>query len=563
MPRRVLVIDGDDKKHFFLSMLDGMLTVGTDPSNPEIAVRDLRAVRIHCEVEVDADADAVVAIRQQAALGAGKRQEIHTGEAMHVGHSHVKLATTHDPAPEAESPAYGDFTLTAPEEKPAVPAAATSTATATGGLVRRLLVIDGADQGRSFPLNSLGITSIGKSPKHAHIVLHDLYVARVHCELAVEEGRVVVTHREGQASTQINGKPITHQELQIGDVLRVGNSHLRFEMGVVEKRLPEETVDDLETYATATGSAPAKPAAAGSGSHPVLPPSPADALIKLEHQILGNYQFGALLGRGQSGLIFRAHHRQSNQPVTVKVLSPEFPADDAELQHFIKALKSVAALRHPHLVTLYAAGKTGPYCWIAREYVEGESLQAVTGPLPIEGKPAWKRACRVAVHLGRVLDFLHQSRVFHGNITSANVLIQNGTKTTKLADLMLHQAIADSALAASIAHRKRLAELPYCAPEQLTSGMPKDACTDLYSVGAVLYTQLTGQPPYAGETADAIVRHIQAGRLMKPSKYARDVPPPFEAAIMKLLARQPEDRFQSAGDMLSVIEPIANMHEIA
>src|SRR5205085_9366608 len=130
-------------------------------------------------------------------------------------------------------------------------------------------------------------------------------------------------------------------------------------------------------------------------------PSPADALIKLENQVLGHYQFGALLGRGQSGLVFRAHHRQTNHPVTTKVLSPDFPNGDAELQHFIKALKSVAALRHPHLVTLYAAGKTGPYCWLAREYVDGESLQALIGTHRVDGKAAWKRACRIAVHLGR------------------------------------------------------------------------------------------------------------------------------------------------------------------
>src|SRR5262249_31729682 len=150
---------------------------------------------------------------------------------------------------------------------------------------------------------------------------------------------------------------------------------------------------------------------------------------------LGHYQFGALLGRGQSGLVFRAHHRQTNQPVTVKVLSDDFPQSDAELQNFVRVLKVVAPLRHPHLVTLYAAGKTGPYCWIAREYIEGESLAAQIGRLLPEGKLGWKRACRVAVQLGKVLDYLHEHKVMHGNLTPANVLIQNDTKMVKLADV--------------------------------------------------------------------------------------------------------------------------------
>jgi serine/threonine-protein kinase len=269
-----------------------------------------------------------------------------------------------------------------------------------------------------------------------------------------------------------------------------------------------------------------------------------------------------LLGRGHAGLLFRAHHRQNNQAVTVKVLSPEFPKTDAEQACFARALKAVAPLRHPHLVSVLAAGKTGPFCWIAREYVEGESLATLIARLHAEGKLGWKRACRVAVHLGKVLDFLHQRGMTHGNLTPANVLVRTDTKTTLLADLMLDKALEGSELADLIREKKLLAELPYYAPEQLDVDAPLDHRTSLYALGTLLYALLTGHPPFTGTEPETIVGLILEGKLVRPSKFLRDTPPPFDAAVVKLLAHRPEDRYQTAAELLAVVEPIANFNEI-
>jgi serine/threonine protein kinase len=278
--------------------------------------------------------------------------------------------------------------------------------------------------------------------------------------------------------------------------------------------------------------------------------------------VLGQYQFGALLGRGLSGLVFRANHRQTNQAVTVKVLSPDFPGSDAEVQAFVRVMKTVAPLRHPNLVTVHTAGRTGPYCWIAREYIEGESLAALIERLRKEDKLGWKRACRVAIHLGRVLNFLEQRRITLSRLTPTNVLIETATKTTKLADLMLDQALAGSQLAAAIAEERLLAELTYHAPEQTEPAAAYDLRSSLYALGAVVYKLLTGEPPFTGPTPDAIVKQIREAKVIKPSKFL-EMPAPFEAAILKLLARKPEDRFQSATELLAVVQPIAEASEIS
>lgn len=556
MPTQRLVIDGDDNGSFVLCVHNGTLVLGPDAEHADLILDSLRVVRIHCEVEV-ADGPVLVG-NDLAATGAPARgHALHPGHALQLGHANVRLLQA---ASAAESHAA--------ETSVDVPApAATPEPQSAVDVPRRLLVVDGADRGASYPVPDNGRVTIGNNLKYAEIVLHDLYVARVHCELHCKHGKVVVAHKQGAGGTMINGKRINEQELHLGDVLRVGNSHLRFEVGVAE---PPDTrsEDDSGTFAVVSAlrsgdSSHATPAAgSGEAAATAQPSGPPDPLMQLQNQVLGQYQFGALLGRGLSGLVFRAHHRQSNQAATIKVLSPEFPKNDAELQNFIRVLKLVAPLRHPNLVTVHGAGKTGPYCWIAREFIDGDSLAALLGRLQAEGKLTWKRACRVAVQIGTALDFLHQHHIHPSRITPANILVARDSKATKLADLMLDEALKGSRLASVTHERRQLAELSYTAPEQVEPGTAADPPASLYSLGAVLYALLTGQPPYLGSSATEIIAHINEGKIAKPSRVLRDTPPPFEAAVLRLLARRPEDRFRSAAEFLDVVEPIANIHEI-
>jgi hypothetical protein len=537
MPTQRLVIDGDDKGRFYLAVQDGALTVGAGPAPAGAVLGKLRVRRIHCELEVDEG--PVTICNDCTTAGAPPRnKEVQLGEEFQIGPAHLLLVAP----PGAPAPPK--------------PAAAPTPPIDPAGQPTRLVVIDGADKGRSYPLVEVGCIPIGKSQKHAEIVLHDMYVERVHCELHRDsDGHVRVKHLQGKG-TQINGKEISEQELYIGDVLRVGNSYLRFEIGAAEV---EKVAEDDEPLALEG----AKPAAAA----PKAPTAAsltlaADPLAQIESHVLGQYEFGELLGRGFTGLVFRATHRQSGQEVALKVLSPEFPQTDAELQQFIRTVKVVAPLRHPHLVTLYTAGKTGRYCWIARELVEGESLAALIQRLKTEGKLGWKRACRVAIHLGKVLNYLHQHQVVPGRLTPANILIQNETRLTKLADILLDQALQGSRIQEIIREKQQLAVLPYCAPEQIEPTGPTDLRSALYSLGAVVYALLTSQPPFSGATTTQISARIRDANVMKPSKTLPDTPPPFEAAVLKLLAKKPEDRFQTAEQFLEVVEPVASLHDL-
>jgi hypothetical protein len=579
MTKRLLVIDGDDRGQFFLSIEAGTLTVGGDAEHAAVVLRDLHISRIRCEVEVDEDKvvlGGLDAEEDDLAL----RQELHPGEAVHAGLAHLRLEAAAEDAP-ARAAADDEDTIGLAEEPAAegngqARPAAEDESPAEEQLHKRLLVVDGADQGRTFPLPAEGTVNIGNSQKSADIVLHDLYVSRVHCELAIAENQIFVTHVAGQNGTMINGQKVTRQEMKIGDTLRVGNSHLRLELAVTEAQeddtqeetdyevlddaeVEAEVLDEEEVEAEVVEEQEAVEAAEKSDAAYSLPHSPVDQLLRLEDQVLGHYQVGPLLGRGQAGLVFRAQDRRNHQVVALKVLSPDFPANDAELQRFVKAMKVVPHIQHPNLVTPHGAGKTGAYCWIAREYVEGESAARLVQRLENGGKPDWTRACRVAVHLSRTLDHLHKFKVTHGNLTPRNVLIRQSDRATKLADLLLTRALERSVLQKAILEKKLLAELPYLAPDPNPFASP---LADLYSLGTVLYALLTGRPPFAGESPRELLTRVREGKVVKPSKLQQGIPADFESAVLKTMARRPEDRFQTAAEMLAAFEAIAQEHGV-
>jgi serine/threonine-protein kinase len=127
---------------------------------------------------------------------------------------------------------------------------------------------------------------------------------------------------------------------------------------------------------------------------------------------------------------------------------------------------------------------------------------------------------------------------------------------------MYSQALEGSRLGQAIAAAKQFAELPFLAPEQTQPGAFVDRLADLYGLGAVVYTLLTGQPPFSADSHEELLAQVREGLVVRPSKYQRRIPPPFEAAVMKLLAKRQEDRYQTAAELLADVEPLAKEHGV-
>jgi pSer/pThr/pTyr-binding forkhead associated (FHA) protein len=270
-----------------------------------------------------------------------------------------------------------------------------------------------------------------------------------------------------------------------------------------------------------------------------------------------------VLGRGQTGVLFRAHDTTGSRgDVALKVLRPESSQDEAEVQRFFQESKPFARLAHPNLVQLFEA-HTGAYCWVVREYVEGQNLEQLVEAAGTNGIP-WQQALGVALDVGRALDLLAQNQLVHGSVLPRHILIRSRDNVAKLIPPIRvpsqEQSLADRAAAGGEALR----DLAYLPPEGLQGDAQRDTRSDLYSLGAIAYTLLIGEPPFGGETAAELAANILRHEFVPPEGFRLreefrigGVPSIFLSMVFHLLEKRPEDRYQTAAELICHLELLA------
>ena len=255
--------------------------------------------------------------------------------------------------------------------------------------------------------------------------------------------------------------------------------------------------------------------------------------------------------------MFRAVDTKHNRPVALKVLSPELSAQEEEVQRFVRAIKTMLPIKHENLVKLHGAGVTDGYCWMAMEFVEGESLAQVIERIGIGGMLDWQNAFRPALHVTRALEVAYEHQIVHRNILPTNILIRTEDRVTKLGDLMLAKAL-EGTMAETITKAGELVgELVYMSPEQTIGSKDIDCRSDIYNLGATIYRLLTGRPPFEGSSPAETIRLIQNGELEKPTKFQLSIPPMFEGAVLKMLAREVDLRYQNPTQLIRDLDRVA------
>ena len=403
----------------------------------------------------------------------------------------------------------------------------------------QLLVIDGPDVGRVFTLHPGDDNILGRS-KDALYQVNDLRASRSHCQVIREGDRVTVVCLGGSGGTLVNGKPVQQQVLKPGDVLRVGDTQMRVQIG----DLPVDGLRDAP--AAAAGATTAKP----------------DQLKALSGGQLSHFDVGPVIGQGSTCMVFQATDTTNNRPVALKVLLPEFAKEEEEVQRFVRAIKTVLPLRHPNLVAVYAAGKTGQHCWVAMEYIAGEDMVRVIERIGVAGMLDWRYAFKVAVQVTRALAYAHEQQIVHRNVTPKNILLEAPTKAVKLGDLMKAKAL-EGVLAKQITRPgELLGDVAYMSPERTRGTTEVDLRSDLYGLGATAYALLTGRPPLVGDTLVETISKIRTETPVKPTKYQMSIPLGFEGIILKLLAKRPEDRYSSASELLKELERVGKFNGV-
>jgi Tol biopolymer transport system component len=274
---------------------------------------------------------------------------------------------------------------------------------------------------------------------------------------------------------------------------------------------------------------------------------------------LGPYELVAPIGAGGMGEVYRAKDTRLDRTVAVKVLPPHLSSSPESRQRFEREAKTISQLSHPHICALYDVGREGETEYLVMEYLEGETLsdRLLKGALPFE------QVLRFGVEIADALDKAHRQGIVHRDLKPGNVMI---TKSgVKLLDFGLAKAIAPTTpqQLTSFPTQQALTQegtilgtFQYMAPEQL-EGKEADARTDIFAFGTLLYEMATGQKAFSGRTQASLIAAI-IERVPPPiSTVSPMTPPAFDRVVKTCLEKDPEDRWQTAHDVMLELKWVA------
>ncbi|RJO77287.1 Stk1 family PASTA domain-containing Ser/Thr kinase [Nocardia panacis] len=259
------------------------------------------------------------------------------------------------------------------------------------------------------------------------------------------------------------------------------------------------------------------------------------------------YELGEIIGFGGMSEVHRARDLRLSRDVAIKVLRADLARDPTFYLRFKREAQNAAALNHPAIVAVYDTGEAevdgGPLPYIVMEYVDGETLRDIVrgkGPLPP------RRAMEVVADVCAALDFSHKAGIVHRDMKPANIMI-NRAGAVKVMDFGIARAIHDSS-SPMTQTAAVIGTAQYLSPEQ-ARGETVDARSDVYSVGCVLFEILTGEPPFTGDSPIAVAyQHVREDPRL-PSHVHPGVPRELDSVVLKAMAKNPVNRYQSAAEM--------------
>jgi len=414
----------------------------------------------------------------------------------------------------------------------------------------RLRVIHGRDTGGSFRLESGQEVSIGRAVE-CGVRLNDPTASRVHCRIAVEGGQATLYDADSRWGTLVNGQLTGCRELRAGDRITVGETELQ---------LAVEASSDATTLAKPSDREREEVEVEQEASPLADAAEPVADIARLVGTRFARFQVESIVARARTGIVFRASDPDEGRSVALKVFYPDGFQDVRDVRRFLRAVRTMLPIEHENLVALYDAGESENLCYTASEFVEGESAAEMIQRIGISGMLEWQHAFRMAVDVGRALEEAGRHGIIHRNITPRNILIRSDDRLAKLGDLVLAKAMDEIGEECITRPGELVGQLEYLSPEQTTGSRPPDTRSDVYSLGATLYAVLTGRPPFEGRTPVETILKIQTEEPAKPTKYHLSIAPLFEDVVVRMLAKRPEDRYQSPEDLLKDLKRVANYH---
>ena len=278
-------------------------------------------------------------------------------------------------------------------------------------------------------------------------------------------------------------------------------------------------------------------------------------MLLAEKTRFGPYEIISLLGAGGMGEVYEARDTRLERTVAIKICKGQLT------ERFEREARAISSLNHPHICALYDIGREGSVDFLVMEFLEGESLEARLrrGALPID------EALRIGIQIAGALDAAHRKGVVHRDLKPGNVMLTRGG--AKLLDFGLAKmagpvvSFATDTLGPTAepitAKGTILGTFQYMSPEQL-EGKETDARSDIFSFGAMLYEMITGRKGFEGSSHASLIAAVMSTNPPPVSTIQPMASPALDRVVKKCLAKSPDDRWQSAGDLLSELEWIAD-----
>jgi serine/threonine protein kinase len=278
---------------------------------------------------------------------------------------------------------------------------------------------------------------------------------------------------------------------------------------------------------------------------------------KTKGLVIGNYLVLDKLGAGGMGMVFKAEHRLMKRVVALKLLPPSFTRDESFVHRFRREAEAAARLSHPNIVAALDAGEFKGLHFFVMEFVEGSDLSRLIrekGPLPVD------QAVACVIQAARGLQAAHARGIFHRDIKPSNLLLDTDG-TVKVLDLGLARLDEDPSRPGSARSIEALTNdgammgtVEFMSPEQAYDSRSVDKRSDIYSLGCTLYYLLIGVPPYRRKTVMACALAHREQPIPRLRNARPDVPPALDDALRLMLAKEPEQRYQSIDSLIADLE---------
>jgi serine/threonine protein kinase len=345
---------------------------------------------------------------------------------------------------------------------------------------------------------------IGRDSEVSQVAIADSQASRAHASIDIEDDKVYVEDMGSRNGTWLNGQPATRARVYHGDIVRIGRTHVTFEIG-----------DN----------------------------KPIDPLVG---QRLGGFELQEVIGRGRYGTVFKGLQVALGRPVGIKVLAEEYRSDPERVQAFLTEARRAGRLNHPNLVQVHDVCQVGENYLLIMELMKGSTADVLRDHGPFD-EPA---VLRVLLHIARALGYAESQRLVHRDVKPDNILV-NEESVYKLADLGIAAPIAEN----GVATQERIFGSPhYVAPEQARGGAI-DGRADLYALGASAFHLLTGKTVFTGTNRQVVVAHISTPPP-DLGKIAPQVSDDLVELVMELLEKDPDERPENAAEVAERAEEL-------